>query len=76
MPSAKHVMKFKVQVTDTVSFDLQVDINDLHSKDVETLAKNEAIFMQRMGWFEGINFDSEEFTWYGKIMFSWQGWIN
>lgn len=76
MPSAKHVMKFKVQMNTNVSFDLQVDINDLHNKDVETLAMREAIFMQRMGWFKDVDLDSEDFTWYGKIMFTWQGWIN
>jgi len=74
MKSSQHVIKFKVQVTENVSFDLTVNINDLHSKNVETLAKEYAISMQNYGWFEGINFDSEDFNWYGKIMFSWQGW--
>lgn len=76
MSQAQQVIKFKVQVTEKVSFGLTVDINDLHSKNVETLAKEEAVFMQSRGWFEGIDFNSEDFTWYGKILFTWQGWID
>ena len=76
MPQAQHVIKFQVQVTEKVSFGLTVNINDLHNKNVETLVRDEAVFMQRKGWFEGIDFDSEDFTWYGKILFTWQGWIH
>ena len=70
----KNIMRFTVQVTETSSFRLDVKIEDLASKGIESFAIDAATRMQFFGYYEGINFDNFDF--YGKIVFAWQGWID
>ncbi|WBF79557.1 hypothetical protein BNCALIDO_00168 [Aeromonas phage vB_AdhM_TS9] len=70
----KNIMRFMVQVTETSSFRLDVKIEDLASKGVESFAVDAAKRLQFFGHYEGINFDNFDF--YGKIIFAWQGWID
>lgn len=70
----KNIMRFTVQVTETSSFRLDVKIEDLASKCVESFAVEAAKRLQFFGYYEGINFDNFDF--YGKIVFAWQGWID
>lgn len=70
----KNIMRFTVQVTKTSSFRLDVKIEDLASKCVESFAVEAAKRLQFFGYYEGTNFDNFDF--YGKIVFAWQGWID
>ena len=70
----KNIMRFMVQVSEASSFRLDVKIEDLASKGVESFAVEAAKRMQFFGYNDGINFDNFDF--YGKIVFTWQGWID
>lgn len=69
----KQVIRFNIEITETASFRLEVEVNELLTCDVETLAREEMIRMQGFGHHKDLDF--EKFNFHNKIKFVWQGWI-
>lgn len=75
MPKSKLVVRFSVELTEQVSFMLEIDADKFLSCDVEQLALDKARRMQDLGYFEGLNLD-DEMAVFGKIKFMSKVWIN
>jgi len=72
MSKQVQVIRFNVQVTENVSFMLEVKVSDLESKNIEDIAKKQIEYLEKLGYFEGCDID--DLCLYGKITFAWQGW--
>ena len=71
----KHIIRFNVQVTNNISFLLEIDIEELNSRSVIGLALDKALWMKsNHGYFSDIELTESIF--FNKIVFAWQGWID